>query len=154
MSRSQFEGNIYQPQYSQQLIDNVPELEQDLTNLGLTIKAIAVIVAWPNLDLEIPHIDHLVPGNLARINIPVFNCKNTYTTFYTNIQVRVEQQRNGEYFNRVINDDYIETTRVELTQPTLLRVSEPHAILINKAQGFPRVTLTILTNPDAVTLFS
>lgn len=153
LNRALFDGNVYQIQYSEQIIKEVPELTQDFLTLNLNILACALFVAWPDLDTHIPHIDHLTLNNRARINLPIFNCAQTYTAFYTNYTAEERRLANGEYYSVITNKDYIETTRVELTQPTLLRISEPHAILVNQARKYPRITLTVKCNPDAVTLF-
>jgi len=154
LNRKYFDGNVYQIQYSKQILEEVPELIQDFLTLNLEITACALFIAWPGLDTHIPHIDHLTPGNRARINLPIFNCANTYTAFYTNYTAEERRLSNGEYYNVITNTDYIETTRIELTQPTLLRISEPHAILVNQTEYHPRITLTVKCNPDAVTLFN
>ena len=155
MIRKHYDGSNYKSEYSQQIINNIPELAINFKLAwGLNIDACALFVAWPDTRTDIPHIDHLVLGNKARINLPIFNCANTYTAFYTNIQTNRRFQNNGEEFNAVVNSDYIETTRIEILQPTLLRVSEPHAVLVDQARNYPRVTLTVKCNPDAVTLFN
>jgi hypothetical protein len=155
LKRGHYEGSNYRGEYSQQIIDNIPELALNFKLAwGLNVNAAALFVAWPDSGTHIPHTDHMVLGNKARINLPIFNCRDTYTAFYTNVQTNRRFQSNGEEYNAVINSDYIETTRVEILEPTLLRVSEPHAVLVDKARNYPRVTLTVKCDPDAVTLFN
>jgi len=155
LKRSQYDGSNYKGEYSQEIMNDIPELIDNFKLAwGLNIDACALFVAWAHSKTEIPHTDHMVLGNKARINLPIFNCANTYTAFYTNVHTNRRYQTNGEEFNAVINSDYIETTRVEILQPTLLRVSEPHAVLVDQARNYPRVTLTVKCDPDAVTLFN
>jgi hypothetical protein len=50
------------------------------------------------------------------------------------------------------NTDFIEADRVEIDQPTVLRVRAPHKVVINELT-VPRINLTLGFNRDPVYMF-
>jgi len=135
------------------IIQHVPELDATFKNhFNKMIMFAAFYVTWEPKHGAL-HVDDLTQEhNRARVNIPILNCQDTYTAFYENVTFEREQLPNGEVFNRVKNTDYTEMTRVELNKPALLRVEKPHAIFMNM-KNTPRISLTIATFPDSITLF-
>ena len=117
---------------------------------GLTIKGLAIIVVAT--DFAPPHQDALNDNwpNRARINIPILNCSDTRTTFFSANKWEPEFIGHpAAYIHKIENlkiEDY-----VEVTEPTLLRVDEIHGIIsFNKNK--PRVTLTCFVDPDPINL--
>ena len=91
---------------------------------------------------------------LARINIPLLNCNNSYTEFYENvITTDWINPDTGIISYRVANNDYKLADRVELTQATVLRVSEAHKVHIDEAV-VPRIALTLGFYPNPIFLLN
>ena len=49
----------------------------------------------------------------------------------------------GTHYNVFDEKDVTEVSRVELTKPTIIRVNEPHQVVIDKGWRFPRVAATL-----------
>ena len=49
----------------------------------------------------------------------------------------------GTHYNVFDEKDVTEVSRVELTKPTIIRVNEPHQVVIDKGWRFPRVAATV-----------
>lgn len=93
--------------------------------------------------------------HLARINIPVLNCENTFTNFYTNVEYKEftnPQTGIKSYF--VSNSDYTLIDSFEIKKATLLKVQEAHNVTIPAENKLPRITMTISFNEDPVSLFN
>ena len=88
----------------------------------------------------------------ARINIPILNCENSYTEYYTVSKTRFHT---NDRYTVILpeNDAIIELVdRVELTCPTVIRVNEFHKITLGKLT--PRISLTISFNHDPIYLLT
>lgn len=98
------------------------------------------------------HIDNYQNGD-ARINIPLLNTEGSYTRFFT-----------GGVFKKTVNpetgipasilksiDDLKLVDKVEINSTTVIRVNEPHDILMNM-NTVPRITLTLGFDRDPVFL--
>ena len=61
------------------------------------------------------------------------------------IVVKFEMPQNFiDEINNVFDEkDVTEVSRVELTKPTIIRVNEPHQVVIDKGWRFPRVAATV-----------
>jgi hypothetical protein len=89
----------------------------------------------------------------ARINIPLLNCKNTYTNFYKSKNEPIEwinPDSGALSFNAV--GDYKLVDRVEMTQATVLRTKVLHSVDLPIGNPVPRITLTLGFNKDPVYL--
>jgi hypothetical protein len=49
----------------------------------------------------------------------------------------------GTHYNTFHEDEVTEVSRVELLKPTIIRVNEPHQVVIDKGWNFPRVAATV-----------
>ena len=49
----------------------------------------------------------------------------------------------GTHYNVFHEDEVTEVSRVELLKPTIIRVNEPHQVVIDKGWKFPRVAATV-----------
>ena len=91
---------------------------------------------------------------MARINLPLLNCENTYTRFYKNVITGVSKNpQSGIVSYPVINTDYELADKVELTQATILKVSEAHDVQLNDTP-VPRIALTLGFSPNPVFLLN
>ena len=142
LDKRKFRGSFI-PINHEELLDNVPELIEAFKPYNLTISFCGFYLMWNNLD-AMPHIDfqHEDIVNNARVNIPVLNCENTFTVFYENAETRLLVLPTGMGYHPVINKDYYEVTRVEIIEPTILKVSSAHSVIMDEKQS-PRITLTI-----------
>jgi hypothetical protein len=129
----------------------VPEVELAFKNLGLKCIRAAVYVMYKTEHTAI-HKDCLWP--MARINLPLLNCENTYTRFYKNAVTGVSKNpQTGIVSYPVINKDYELVDTVELTQPTILKVSEAHDVQLDDTP-VPRIALTLGFTPNPIFLLN
>lgn len=86
----------------------------------------------------------------ARINIPLLNCDQSFTTFYeTTDKTPVTYQTHVKFY--VPDETKCRMVdAVVLSQPTVLRVSEPHRVICRTTA--PRCSLTLRVSPDPVYL--
>ena len=109
------------------------------------------------------HIDYISNFvNKCRINIPIFNCEHSKTLFYRKINnagvvtpqmVKINKGlSSSSYIRYDENDSALEKVdEVIVDKPTILRVQEPHRVIIDHTH-IPRVVLTIQTRKDPVYL--
>ncbi len=127
-----------------EFVQHNPYINKAFEPYGRTCIEASVYIMWNNLD-AIPHIDY--QEAVARVNIPILNCENTSTIFYDNVQTKTLILPTGAPYHAVTNSDYYEVDRVEVNEPTILRISAPHSIVMNE-QKAPRLTLTLMLDPD------
>lgn len=91
--------------------------------------------------------------SLARVNIPVLNCENTETRFYSSVKWEpiVKKLGNGIKYTYHSPDNCKFESSVSLTEPTILRVKELHNVIVHNPV-YPRITLTCALDPDPVYL--
>jgi hypothetical protein len=132
-------------------LEQVPEIKKSFNELNLQCVRAAVYVMYKATHTSI-HKDTSYP--LARINIPLLNCNNTYTEFYKNvITTEWKNPDTGIISYQVANNDYKLADRVELTQATVLRVSEAHKVHIDETV-VPRIALTLGFYPNPIFLLN
>jgi len=125
-----------------------PELIFSLLNKGLKIKAISIYKTFNNN--TIVHIDDVKNLYKSRLNIPILNCENTHTIFYDAVPMPpVEQKHKNLKLIPCFNE--IEVDRVTIDQPTIIRVDQPHRVLMDE-KYFPRICLTVKCDPDPIIL--
>ena len=93
------------------------------------------------------------PDRMARINLPVLNCEDTETHFYSSINWDpiVKTLPNGiKYSFHSPENCKLEGT-VTINRPTIIRVRELHSVA-NHTKIYPRITLTCAVDPDPVYL--
>lgn len=90
---------------------------------------------------------------IVRINLPILNCEDTKTVFYTATKwdpVTITQPQVYSY-HKLENLKMADS--VEITKPTALRTQEIHNVIsFNKNK--PRVTLTCYFDPDPIYLLN
>ena len=127
------------------VLAKVPELPQMFESLNISIRFLAFFVSFD--PITVLHID--TKYSKARINLPILNCENTETRFYTmpTDSRQLSFQKNGVPFYK------LDTTKCEwvdqfyLTQPVVFRNNQPHNVISNNPLT-PRVSCTIGFNED------
>jgi len=126
-----------------------PELEKDLANLGVNIKNIGVYITYTENDSKV-HIDYVNPEwNKCRLNIPIRNTEGSKTAFYTGGNYQKVYQTNKLFYLESIDDTAVKVSEIEMLNPTIIRVQEPHRVITNTLNA-PRICLTIFTDVDMV----
>ena len=112
-----------------------------------------LMVSQPEIDI---HEDKdFIPGysdRNARINIPIANCEQSETRFYSSVNWKpiTKTLPNGiKYTYHDINDCKLESS-VSVTEPTILRVRELHNVVT--LGSYPRIALTCAVDPDPIYL--
>jgi hypothetical protein len=109
----------------------------------------AAFITYRNADVLV-HID--AGNNQARINIPLENCKNTFTEFYKGGDaIAYINPITGVQATRIDGPTLRIVARVEIDQATVIRVKAPHLVRMDEAHA-PRVTLTLGFDQDVVFL--
>ena len=136
---------------TQDVLDKVPELIEMVTQLNLTIKYLAFFIT------DIPHgtihIDHDTQSK-CRIIIPVLNCDESETRFFTISEEPVKVlQKNGIPLLRLNPLACTQVDKFELTRPVVFRNNQPHQVVsYNKTQ--PRISCTIGFHENLEFLFA
>jgi hypothetical protein len=128
----------------------VPEVVESFGKLGLKCIDACVYVMYNPAHTSL-HKDHTT--RLARINLPLLNCENTYTNFYSNVIFEAwmnPDTRNISY--PAVNTDYVLETRVEMKKTTVVRISEAHKVDMPAGNPVPRITLSLQFDKDPVFL--
>jgi hypothetical protein len=133
--------------YKQDLLDNVPSLASGLSAFG-TIKEVAVLII-EEANSSTLHIDHTVgPNNgvLARLNFPILNVEGTETCFFElppsiYNTYKINNTGTKSWSNR-LRDSLRPVSKVEITEPTIIRTSVPHTVICNTFNN-PRITATV-----------
>ncbi len=127
-----------------------PEIRASFLEMGLEVNYGAVYVMYDPSHTQ-PHRDAF--QQKARINIPLLNCDNTFTAFYTNantvysIHPDIDTSR---YY--VKNTDIELVDQVEIKKTTVLRTSEVHNVIMNPGAPVPRINLSLGFKQDPVFL--
>ncbi len=127
-----------------QFIEYVPEINLAFKPYGLFFEDANIFLMWDNRDC-VPHKDYT--DSIARVNLPILNCEGTKTIFYKNLKSKRLILPTGAPFYMTMNSDYEKVTEVEMTRPTIVRISEGHTVIMNESK-FPRITLTLSFTPD------
>ncbi len=144
MDKSKYKGPfINLPHY--QFIKHVPEVNLAFRKYGLFFEDANIFLMWDNKDC-VPHKDYT--DSIARVNLPILNCQGTKTVFYDNLKSKRLILPTGAPFYMTMNKDYVKVDEVEMTQATIVRISEGHSVIMNES-NFPRITLTLSFTPDA-----
>lgn len=131
----------------QELVAHCPELLTAFNNYNITPTYAAAFIVYRNAHVLV-HVD--AGSDLARINIPLQNCKNTFTEFY--VGGEREEYVNpitGTTATKIFGSTLVD--KVEIDQATVIRVKEPHSVHMDENHA-PRVTLTIGFDRDPVFL--
>lgn len=145
------------PELSPDLLEKVPSLPKFFEQLGLTVGMFAFFQC--NNRVSAIHVDqpdvpmHYIGNCRARINIPIMNCENSTTCFYTSTGEEIIREipatsRGGKSADETLNAGYFDPslcTKVDefnLDVPTVFRVDVPHNVIVDGFK-FPRIAATI-----------
>jgi hypothetical protein len=127
--------------------------KESFRKINLEINYVAAIVMMAEKDIRV-HTDNW--NQEARINIPLLNCENTFTKYYSNIKTQnLYNPSTGLISNTVINlDEIVYEGGLELRKATVLRSNEGHHITVPSTNPVPRISLTIGFVQDPVYLLN
>lgn len=96
--------------------------------------SMAIIRALPEkIAPNFPHIDVMPnPDQKIALNWPVFNCEDTFTTFYEekpNATPELVRLPNGLPYKKYKYSDVVETHRIKINLPTAIRYDILHAVV-------------------------
>lgn len=134
------------------LIEECPEIIVAFKKYELRPIMAAVYIMYDPTHTSI-HVD--VFPSQARINLPLLNCKNTYTNFYESKSEPVKwiNPDSGVVSYNAVGD-YKLADRVELTQATIIRTKVLHSVDLPIDNPVPRITLSLGFNKDPVYLLA
>jgi hypothetical protein len=123
-----------------------PEMVEAFAKGGFEIQKVSIVQARGKANI---HIDS--GPAIARINVPLLNCRHSFTSFYkTNAQPKLMET--NVKFGHLRAEDCRIVDSVELRQPTVLRISAPHGVTCAPDAGHIRYSLTFNVTPDPVSL--
>ena len=124
------------------LLQACPELQPALIQYGLRIVSAGAYVMYKPEHTSL-HVD--IYNRKSRINLPIFNCDGTYLNFYSNAKTTLVTNPESGYKNRYVTnpEECVIETSLELTKATVVRITEPHKIILPATNIVPRITLTL-----------
>jgi hypothetical protein len=142
------EASFY-PLNTDELLSICPEINLAFAKYNLVCNYAAIYITYKTSDNYV-HVDDW--HHKARINLPLLNCKDTSTNFYSNVKTeRLVNPNSGLEKYRVINTDYVLSDSVEIDSATVIMTSEGHKVVMNTTNA-PRITLTLGFDKDPVFL--
>jgi hypothetical protein len=120
------------------VLDNIPnkvEFYQALKNveipdiLGQQVEEVALVKIPPSISPELAHTDILCPyGEFLALNIPLANCENSQTVFWTTNEPRTRDRLKSKHgYGWVYTKDCVAIDEFYLTRPVLFN----HQVLHN-----------------------
>lgn len=127
-----------------------PELELAFQTYDLKLIMSAAYVMYDTKHTSI-HIDDFHAQ--TRINLPLLNCKNTYTNFYESKNEPIKWiNPDSGLVSYKVQGDYKLVDRVEIKQATIIRTKVLHSVDLPIGNPVPRITLTLGFDKDPVYL--
>ena len=128
-----------------ELTECCPELLTAFDRYNIKCTYAAAFVLYKNNGVFV----HIDAGNdQARINVPLENCKNTFTNFYQGgTPLEYVNPETGTTATRLVGATLVD--KVEIDQATVIRIKAPHSITMDEEHA-PRVTLTMGFDRDPV----
>ena len=128
-------GTFYNPISAARVYNAIPELQDLFNKHGLNdLQSMAIIRVLPaSISPNFPHVD-VMPSSEQKValNWPVFNCENTFTTFYDkkpDAKPETVKLANGLPYDRYGYKDVIEVHRIKINKPVALRFDILHAVV-------------------------
>jgi hypothetical protein len=136
---------------TRRLINEVPEINELFESAGFKITNISFFLRNDTV-ISPPH-SH-VNDNLARINIPILNCKGTFTKFYESLEYqKIIYNKQGAPLSQLSSLENIkEIASCEISVPTVLSVNTLHSVIIPPGSMLPRITISVKVSPDPIYL--
>lgn len=146
-------GSIWVDVDTKQILQDIPEINQMFSKYNLDIWYIAfTVMTGPRAGI---HVDSSVLN--TRINIPILNCDNTETRFWRVVNDRSRRQTDWDNqrpedwpavsYLLFEEEDCELVDKYCLTQPSLIRINEPHDIIMYH-ENYPRIACSIGFNTD------
>lgn len=134
----------------EELTSVCPELVTAFNKYDLKIVMAAAYVMYHNSHTLV-HVDNY--KYQTRINLPLLNCKNTYTNFYESDGELVKwvNPQSGEASYSTTGKTRL-VDRVEIEQATVIRVAALHDVALSANAKVPRITLTLGFDKDTTFL--
>jgi hypothetical protein len=112
------------------LLKMCPDIQMMFDHLNIRVKKI-VIVSTNNTSMEdCIHRDHTEDS--SRINIPIYNCENSVTNFYSsNKSQSMNYLDNGVSYYKINRADCELVDTMTLTRPAVLHVQSLHQVVVN-----------------------
>ncbi len=141
------------PKYYEEYFKNHVDFYNAISKFG-EINEISTVILFKDTSIHTDHTAGLNANVKARLNIPVLNCKDSYTGFFNFSEL---DQKLGKAVSRNASKFWPEDILLrnppvcgfELCKPTILRTSIPHKVFC-KNDKFPRISLTISFKDDVV----
>jgi hypothetical protein len=128
---------------SQKFFEEIPEIFDLFKPLNITPTRAAIITAVQNVGI---HRDDT--NKPIRINVPIYNTKGSKTLFWkSNASIKREFLDNGVPYLPLSEDDCTLADQLELIKPAVLRITEPHSVVVNPA-AIPRIVCTFEFKED------
>lgn len=146
-------GHFWNEVHPEEVLMVAPELKWDLKKAGFVITYASIIQATyaaGSVHIDQEGLDYAVQ---ARLNIPLRNIEGSTTRFYKADREKLAliTAPNGVKYSNVSMESCVEVERIVLNEPTVLRISEPHAVYGANSVN-PRLALTLRLYPDPVCL--
>jgi hypothetical protein len=146
ISNKKYRGWI--PVDTSEIILRVPSIVELFNAAGFNITNISYFIRH-NYEPSPPH-SH-IRDRLARINIPILNCKGTFTKFYTGGEQKLIKNPQGILIKQLVNTDLLkEVACCEIDKPTVLSVDTLHSVTVPINMPVPRVMISVQVDPDPV----
>ena len=126
------------------ILKDIPELVNFASSINCTLRFAALFVS--NYQYGTIHIDN-DRFSKCRINVPIENCDDTETRFYTSTSSPVKQlQNNGTALWYINPSTCTQVDQFYLTQAVIFRNTHPHQV-VSKHNNI-RISCTIAFNED------
>lgn len=137
--------------HTQKLLGEVPEINELFEAAGFKITNISFFLR--NNCLTSPPHSH-VNDDLARINIPILNCKGTFTKFYESSEdQKIVYNGQGAPLSQLSSLENVkEIASCEISVPTVLSVNTLHSVIVPPGSVLPRIMISVKVSPDPVYL--
>jgi hypothetical protein len=131
----------------EKFIKNVPEITTMFSSLNITPIRVSLIVAKKGAGIHRDTYIKDTPTPVARINIPILNCQGSETRFWsTSVEPTLLFLDNGTPYRYLDEKDCVLESILHLDRPTVLRVTEPHSVVVG--EKVPRISLTVEFKED------
>jgi hypothetical protein len=121
------------------------ELDTMMAGLDFQIEKLAIFATQREIG-QIHTDENHVP---CRINIPLFNCDNSVTSFYKCSGLHLAgTQPNGMKFEKINGSKCVQVDQFYLTRPVLFRVGVPHNIVRFNNPTTVRISCTMEPDRD------
>jgi hypothetical protein len=141
LSDNNWEKNLWRYADLPDLFKNVPEIKELFKPMELNICMVAFFVSGrtgSNIHRDADR------GCVSRINLPVMNCENTETRYYTtDYPEQKKLQDNGVYYHYIDPKTCTHVDSFFLNCPAIIKVNEPHRVVGTPDGMVPRISCTI-----------